>query len=153
MFTQMFTRRSLTAIALTASLAASLAGANAQTPAPGAAPAAPKPAVTSPAVTSPVVTAPPVAAPAVKPPAVTAPTITAPAAETRVMKPAVQPVVDINTADKATLEKLKGIGPARADAIIKGRPYKGKDELVEKKILPQSVYDGLKDELVARQKN
>ena len=148
MFTQMFTRRSLTAIALTASLAASLAGANAQTPAPGAAPAAPKPAVISPAVT-----APPVAAPAVKPPAVTAPTITAPAAETRAMKPAVQPVVDINTADKATLEKLKGIGPARADAIIKGRPYKGKDELVEKKILPQSVYDGLKDELVARQKN
>jgi DNA uptake protein ComE-like DNA-binding protein len=143
MFTQMFTRRSLTAIALTASLAASLAGANAQTPAPGAAPAAPKPVVTAPAVT----------APAVKPPAVTAPTITAPAAETRVMKPAVQPVVDINTADKATLEKLKGIGPARADAIIKGRPYKGKDELVEKKILPQSVYDGLKDELVARQKN
>jgi DNA uptake protein ComE-like DNA-binding protein len=143
MFTQMFTRRSLTAIALTASLAASLAGANAQTPAPGAAPAAPKPVVTAPAVT----------APAVKPPAVTAPTITAPAAETRLMKPAVQPVVDINTADKATLEKLKGIGPARADAIIKGRPYKGKDELVEKKILPQSVYDGLKDELVARQKN
>lgn len=143
MFTQMFTRRSLTAIALTASLAASLAGANAQTPAPGAAPAAPKPVVTAPAVT----------APAVKPPAVTAPTITAPAAETRAMKPAVQPVVDINTADKATLEKLKGIGPARADAIIKGRPYKGKDELVEKKILPQSVYDGLKDELVARQKN
>jgi DNA uptake protein ComE-like DNA-binding protein len=143
MFTQMFTRRSLTAIALTASLAASLAGANAQTPAPGAAPAVPKPVVTAPAVT----------APAVKPPAVTAPTITAPAAETRVMKPAVQPVVDINTADKATLEKLKGIGPARADAIIKGRPYKGKDELVEKKILPQSVYDGLKDELVARQKN
>jgi DNA uptake protein ComE-like DNA-binding protein len=143
MFTQMFTRRSLTAIALTASLAASLAGANAQTPAPGAAPAAPKPVVTAPAVT----------APAVKPPAVTAPTITAPAAETRVIKPAVQPVVDINTADKATLEKLKGIGPARADAIIKGRPYKGKDELVEKKILPQSVYDGLKDELVARQKN
>lgn len=143
MFTQMFTRRSLTAIALTASLAASLAGANAQTPAPGAAPADPKPVVTAPAVT----------APAVKPPAVTAPTITAPAAETRVMKPAVQPVVDINTADKATLEKLKGIGPARADAIIKGRPYKGKDELVENKILPQSVYDGLKDELVARQKN
>lgn len=143
MFKQMFTRRSLTALALTASLVASLAGANAQTPAPGAAPAAPKPAVTSPAVT----------APAVKPPAVTAPTITAPAAETRAMKPAVQPVVDINTADKATLEKLKGIGPARADAIIKGRPYKGKDELVAKKILPQNVYDGLKDELVARQKN
>lgn len=135
MFTQMFTRRSLTAFALTASFAASMAGAAiAQTPAPGAAPVAPKPAVTTPAA-----------------PAVTSPTITAPA--TSQMKPAVQAITDINTADKASLEKLKGVGPARAEAIIKGRPYKGKDELVEKKILPQSVYDGIKDELVARQKN
>lgn len=127
----MFTRRSLTAFTLAASFAASLAGAAiAQTPTPAAPPAAAAPK-----------------------PAVTAPTITAPPAATSQMKPAVQPVVDINTADKASLEKLKGVGPARAEAIIKGRPYKGKDELVQKKILPQSVYDGIKDELVARQKN
>ena len=64
-----------------------------------------------------------------------------------------QTPIDINTAPAATLKTIPGIGDAYADKIIKGRPYKGKDELVEKKILPQSVYDGLKDELVARQKN
>ncbi len=31
-------------------------------------------------------------------------------------------------------------GEARAAAIIKGRPYARKDELVQKKILPESVY-------------
>ncbi len=128
----MFTRRILTALALTASLAGA---AIAQTAAPTApsAPTAP-PAVTKPV--TPAVTAP--AAPQAAKPAVTAPT----AAQ-----------IDLNTADKATLEKLKGVGPTRADAIIKGRPYKGKDELVQKKIVPQNVYDDIKDLVVARQKN
>lgn len=61
-------------------------------------------------------------------------------------------LIDINTATKAQLEPLKGIGPARADAIIKGRPYKGKDELVEKKIIPKNVYDDVKDQIIAKQK-
>ena len=60
-------------------------------------------------------------------------------------------LMDINSASKADLEKLKGIGPARADAIIKGRPYKGKDELVQKKIIPQNVYDDIKDQVIAKQ--
>ena len=70
------------------------------------------------------------------------PAATAPAGE----------LIDINTATKAQLEPLKGIGPARAEAIIKGRPYKGKDELVEKKIVPQNVYDDIKDQIIAKQK-
>jgi len=46
---------------------------------------------------------------------------------------------------------LKGIGEARAEAIIKGRPYARKDELVKKKILPESVYNEIKDQIVAKQ--
>jgi DNA uptake protein ComE-like DNA-binding protein len=63
-------------------------------------------------------------------------------------------LIDINSAPKDELvAKLPGIGTARADAIIKGRPYKGKDELVQKKIIPQSVYNGIKDKIIARQKS
>jgi DNA uptake protein ComE-like DNA-binding protein len=62
-------------------------------------------------------------------------------------------LLDINSASKDQLDALPGIGSARADAIIKGRPYKGKDELVQKKIIPQGVYDGIKDKIIARQKS
>ena len=65
-------------------------------------------------------------------------------------KPAAE--VDINSASAKTLAKLPGIGDTRAKAIIKGRPYHGKDDLVQKKILPESVYDGIKDMIVAKQK-
>ena len=61
-------------------------------------------------------------------------------------------LIDINTASKETLETLKGVGPVRAEAIVKGRPYKGKDDLVQKKIVPQNVYDDIKDKIIARQR-
>jgi competence protein ComEA len=62
-------------------------------------------------------------------------------------------LIDINSAPKQELvAKLPGIGEARADAIIKGRPYRGKDELMEKKIIPENVYNGIKDKIIARQK-
>ncbi|MEH3145657.1 MAG: helix-hairpin-helix domain-containing protein [Methylobacterium frigidaeris] len=60
--------------------------------------------------------------------------------------------IDINSASKDQLDALPGIGPARADAIIKGRPYRGKDELLSKKILPSGVYDGIRDKVIAHQK-
>jgi DNA uptake protein ComE-like DNA-binding protein len=59
--------------------------------------------------------------------------------------------VDINRAKADELMTLKGIGEARAAAIIKGRPYTRKDELVQKKILPESVYNEIKDKIIARQ--
>ena len=57
----------------------------------------------------------------------------------------------INTASREDLVKLKGIGDARADAIIKGRPYKAKNELVDKKIVPENVYNDIKDKIIAKQ--
>lgn len=61
------------------------------------------------------------------------------------------PLVDLNSASKDELDALPGIGSVRADAIIKGRPYKGKDELLRKKVLPSNVYDGIKDRVIAKQ--
>jgi len=61
-------------------------------------------------------------------------------------------LIDINSATQKELDALPGIGEARAKAIIKGRPYKGKDDLVHKKIIPQSTYDGIKDKIIAKQK-
>ena len=60
--------------------------------------------------------------------------------------------IDINHANADQLMKLDGIGEARAKAIIKARPYKGKDDLVAKKIIPQGVYDKIKDSIIAKQK-
>jgi len=61
-------------------------------------------------------------------------------------------MIDINRASAEELMALKGIGEARAKAIIQGRPYARKDELVQQKIVPQSVYDDIKDQIIARQK-
>lgn len=60
--------------------------------------------------------------------------------------------IDINSATEKQLRELEGIGDARAAAIIKGRPYGGKDDLVKKKIISQAVYDKIKEKIIAKQK-
>jgi DNA uptake protein ComE-like DNA-binding protein len=60
-------------------------------------------------------------------------------------------LVDINSASATDLDNLPGVGKSRAEAIIKNRPYKGKDDLVNRHIIPPNVYNGIKDKIVARQ--
>ena len=60
-------------------------------------------------------------------------------------------LIDINRASAKELESLNGIAEARSKAIIAGRPYKAKDELTKRKIIPQNVYDGIKDKIIAHQ--
>lgn len=63
-----------------------------------------------------------------------------------------QVLIDVNTASEEKLRTLPGVGPARAQAIVAGRPYKGKDDLVRKNVLPPNVFDGIKDRIIAREK-
>ena len=61
---------------------------------------------------------------------------------------AAQPVIDVNSAPAVQLAAaLHGIGPARADDIVKNRPYIFKEDLIKKAGLSASVFAGIRDKV------
>jgi DNA uptake protein ComE-like DNA-binding protein len=60
-------------------------------------------------------------------------------------------LVDINSATIEELKTLPGIRDAKAAAIVRGRPYANKGQLLSRKILSPAEYRQIKDLIVARQ--
>lgn len=55
--------------------------------------------------------------------------------------------ISINSSTKAQLMELSGIGDARAQQIIENRPYASLNELVEKKVISQSLFNDIEKQI------
>lgn len=55
--------------------------------------------------------------------------------------------VNINQASEEALDALPGVGPVTAQKIIAGRPYQTVQDLLDKKVVGQSVFTKIKDQV------
>ena len=70
-------------------------------------------------------------------------------AQSRAAAPA-SSLIALNSASRDDLMSLDGIGEVRADAIIRARPFRAKTELVERRLIPEALYDKIADKVMAR---
>jgi DNA uptake protein ComE-like DNA-binding protein len=57
--------------------------------------------------------------------------------------------VDINHASADELLKVPGMTPSWAGRIVRFRPYRTKQDLLDRGVLPSNVYDRIKDYVIA----
>jgi DNA uptake protein ComE-like DNA-binding protein len=57
----------------------------------------------------------------------------------------------LNSLSREELMEVHGIGPALAEQIVAGRPYRTDHEAVERGLIPESVFQTLKRELLRKQ--
>lgn len=56
-------------------------------------------------------------------------------------------LININTASVSELDTLKGIGPVTAQKIIDNRPYSSIEDLLNKKVVGQKVFEGIEEKI------
>ncbi len=60
-------------------------------------------------------------------------------------------LVDLNSASKAELIALPGVGEAYAQRIVDHRPYREKTDLIRRNVIPESTYRQIQEKVIARQ--
>ncbi len=70
-------------------------------------------------------------------------------AKTSATAPPAEDRVDINHATIQQLEKVPGLTQSWAGRIVRFRPYRTKQDLIEKGIVNSAVYDRIKDFVIA----
>ena len=64
------------------------------------------------------------------------------------------PLLDVNAASRGELDALPGIGAAWSAAIVEARerggPYRTTDDLVRRGVIPEGVYERIRDLIAAR---
>jgi hypothetical protein len=63
--------------------------------------------------------------------------------------PSTEERIDINSASLEQLLKIPGMTRTWAARIIRYRPYRGKNDLVDRGIVTRQVYDRIKDRIIA----